>query len=106
MGRDQQSRGGKGRNNGGRGGQRGRGTGGRAGGRGGRSSKGQTTLELKFAPHTQGTSKYATYATVKEAVMQQVQKTFKGGNDIAHCLKDLKEIDLKQEEPKRAISEE
>jgi hypothetical protein len=38
--------------------------------------------------------------------MQQVQKTFKCGNDIAQCWKELKEIDLENEEPKRAISEE
>jgi hypothetical protein len=61
---------------------------------------------LKFAPHVQGKAQSATYASVKEAIVQFVQKTFKDGNDIAQSLKDLKLIDLNVEEPKRAISEE
>jgi len=61
-------------------------------------------LDLKFAPHVQGKPQAATYTTVKDAVIQFVQKTFKEGNDIAQSLKDGKVYDLSKEEPEREIS--
>ena len=62
--------------------------------------------DLKFAPHVQGKGQTATYATVKEAIIQYVQKTFKDGNDIAQSLKDLEVFDMSKEEPARVISSE
>ena len=62
--------------------------------------------DLKFAPHVQGKGQTATYATVKEAIIQYVQNTFKDGNDVAQLLKDLKVFDKRKEEPATIISEE
>src|SRR5210317_1239889 len=58
--------------------------------------------ELKFAP--QGRSNTSTYSSVKEAIVQYVQKTYKNGHDIAKSLKDQTMINLDTEEPIRAIS--
>src|SRR5210317_1765633 len=58
--------------------------------------------ELKFAP--QGRSNTSTYSSVKEAIVQHVQKTYKNGHDIAKSLKDQMMINLDIEEPIRAIS--
>ena len=60
--------------------------------------------ELKSFPQVQGKSSYATYATVKEAVVQQVQRTCKGGQDLAKSLEYLQTIDLQTAEPTRALS--
>ena len=60
--------------------------------------------ELKFAPHLQGKAQSATYASVKEAVIQQIQKTYKGGIDVSKCLKDMQKIDLDALEPTRQVS--
>ena len=71
-----------------------------------KSYKKQQTIfkELKFAPHLQGKSQTATYASVKEAVIQQIQKTYKGGIDVSKCLKDIQKIDLDADEPVREVS--
>ena len=61
-------------------------------------------LDLKFTPHVQGKPQAATYATVKNTVIQFIQKTFKDGNDIAQSLKDGKVYNLSKEEPEREIS--
>jgi hypothetical protein len=37
--------------------------------------------DYKFVPHIQGKPQQATYATVKEAVVQYVQKNYKNGYD-------------------------
>ena len=60
--------------------------------------------EKIFAPHVQGKAQAATYATVKEAIIQQIQKTFKDGNDIAQSLKQGEVFDLSEEEPTRQLS--
>ena len=60
--------------------------------------------ELKFAPHLQGKSSTATYASVKEAIIQEIQKTYKGGMDVSKCLKDMQKINLDADEPQREIS--
>ena len=54
----------------------------------------------------QGKPQGATYATVKETILQHMQKTYKGSNDIARSLEDLKLFNLKDEKPKREISKE
>ena len=40
-----------------------------------------------------------TYATVKDAIVQYVQKGFRQGHDIAVSLRDLKKKDLNGERP-------
>ena len=60
--------------------------------------------ELKFSPQSQGTKLYATYATVKEAVIQHIQKSYKGGQDVAKSLKDMTKFDLATIKPKRQNS--
>ena len=104
MAREHQGRG-RGRFQGRRGGRAGRG-----GGRGHQGSTPRTYTpaakqqEKIFAPHVQGKAQAATYATVKDTVVQYIQKTFRDGNDIAQSLKDGKVIDLSGEEPQRLIS--
>ncbi len=97
----------------GRGGRGGRGNhGGRGNGHGrGRSnrtnqSRSNSSIpkagELKFYP--QGTGKFkqtVTYAMVKDAIEQHVQKTFRYGLDIAMSLRDMEKIDLTQFKPTR-----
>ena len=62
-------------------------------------------LELKFAPQS-GRTITATYASVKEAVIQHIQKTYKNGFDVAQSLEDMQLIDLDKEKPIRQISTE
>src|SRR5210317_344395 len=58
--------------------------------------------ELKFAP--QGRSNTSTYSSVKEAMIQHVQKTYKNGHDIAKSLKDQSLVNLESQDPIRRIS--
>lgn len=83
----------------GRGGRQGRGRGGR--GRGpGRFRSAQKQTEIKFYPHgISGKQQSMTYATVKDAIVQHVQKSFRQGHDIAVSLRDLKKKDLNGERP-------
>jgi len=103
MGREQQARG-RGHSQGARGNRYGRGGASRY-----QNSSPRTSLpivkqlELKFTPHIQGKPQVATYATVKDAVIQFVQKTFKDGNDIAQSLKDGKVYNLSKEELERDL---
>ena len=98
--------------------ERGRGRGGRGyrGGRGrgrstGRRQQGRGTppkkqLEMKFFPHGIGReTQTVTYDTVKEHIVQFVQKTYKNGQDIAVSLRDLKVKDLEPLAPIRGVSE-
>jgi hypothetical protein len=62
--------------------------------------------EMKFSPQQQGKNVYATYATITDAVIQHIQKTYKGGPDIAKSLDEMTVIDLQAVEPTRAISAE
>ena len=58
-----------------------------------------------FAPKTQGQgSKYATFMSVKEKIVQEAQKKFKYRSDIAKSLKDGKLIDLSTSKPKMKLS--
>ena len=105
MARDQKGRG-RGQFQGQRGGYKGHG-----GGRGYQGSKPRsntpmvTQKELKFAPQVQGGGNRATYATVKDAITQHIQKTYKYGYDIAKSLEDGKKIDLSEVQPVRKMSE-
>jgi hypothetical protein len=99
----------------GRGNNRGRGS-----GRGGRgfqrnshqksknssSSNYEKKEDYKFTPHIQGKPQQATYATVREAVIQHIQKNYKNGYDVAQCLEERKVVDLTSQMPIRTISTE
>ena len=91
-------RGGGGRTNG-RGG-RGRG---RSSGRGRNGSSGRSNgttpkakeRELKFSPlQYQGKTAVATYATTRDALIKYIQKTYRGGIDVAKCWRYIKELDI------------
>ena len=106
MGREQSNRG-RGRFQSARGGRGGRGHGRRFQAPTPRTQNLNTKpVELKFAPHVHGKGQQATYATVKDAIIQFVQKTFKDGMDVAQSLEDGKAIDLIPDKPKRKISEQ
>ena len=72
-------------------------------GSGSRSTKQEK--EYLFAPKTQGQgSKYATFTSVKERIVQEAQKKYKYGSDVAKLLKDGKLIDLSTSKPKMKLS--
>ena len=61
--------------------------------------------EYLFAPKTQGQgSKYATFTSMKEKIVQEAQKKFKYSSDVAKLLKDGKLIDLSTSKPKMLLS--
>ena len=60
---------------------------------------------MKFAPQVQGRPQQATYATVKEHLAQNIQKTFRYGHLIAKSLEDGKKVDISGDKPTRQISE-
>ena len=56
--------------------------------------------EYLFAPKTQGqNTKYASFASVKEKIVQEAQKKYKYGSDVAKSLKDEKLVDLSKDKP-------
>jgi hypothetical protein len=59
---------------------------------------------MKFAPQTGGNFVHRTFATVKEHAVQQIQKTYKNGGDIAESLNKEEKIDLDKFEPTRTLS--
>ena len=62
-------------------------------------------LEMKFFPHGIGRDKQAvTYDTVRDHIVQFVQKTYKNGQDIAVSLRDDKVKDLSTLVPVRGQS--
>ena len=64
-----------------------------------------TTKEYKFYPHTVGSQQQSvTYDTVKDHIIQYVQKTYKNGIDIAESLEKEVLKDLTPLEPTRKIS--
>ena len=83
---------------------RGKGRGGRGQGKGGKRYFSNKTPELKFAPQNVNKPQTATYATVKDSIVQYVQKTYKDGHDVAVPLRDMQKKDLKPHEPTRKLS--
>src|SRR5210317_1131036 len=82
---------------------------GRFGGRGnGQRSAGHsnstTNQELKFTPQGYGKGPQASYSTVKDAVIKNIQKNFKNGQDVAKSIKQGKIIDLSGDLPTMTIS--
>ena len=62
---------------------------------------------MKFFPHGIGRERQTvTYETVKDHIVQYVQKTYKCGQDIAVSLRDLQKKDLNPTAPIRGISSE
>ncbi len=78
---------------------------GRSEGRGYRGNKSNNTSsktqqrEVKFSPQNQGRANFATYAMVKDAVVNHIQKSYKGGQDVARGLKDMSTVDLSKIKP-------
>ncbi len=60
--------------------------------------------ELKFSPNSyQGKTQAATYATTTDAIIQHIQKSYKGGQEVAKSLEDMQVVDLTVVEPTRTI---
>ena len=47
------------------------------------------TAEMKFVPHYTGKQQTMTYDTVKDHIIQQIQKTYKYGLDMAKTLREM-----------------
>ena len=62
------------------------------------------TTEIKFVPYYTGKQQSVTFDTVKDAIMQNIQKTYSHGVDMTHSLRDMKLKDLTLEKPKRSIA--
>jgi hypothetical protein len=61
--------------------------------------------EMKFYPHGIGRDKQAvSYDTVKDHIVQYVQKTYRNGQDAAVSIRNLVIMDLTPHEPTRGIS--
>ena len=85
----------------------------RSGGRGHRKQnwpRGQKTTNTnrqpEFTVHSHGQRRYHTYDSVKELIIEDIQKSYEFGYDIAKSLRDLRLIDLDLKKPKRQISTE
>ncbi|HET7638102.1 MAG TPA: C2HC-type zinc finger protein, partial [Ktedonobacteraceae bacterium] len=64
-----------------------------------------SSSKRKYLLHmSRGKAQSATYATVKDTIIQYIQKTFKDGFDVAQSLKDGAVYDLAKHEPEREIS--
>jgi hypothetical protein len=60
--------------------------------------------DMMFRPHGVGQQQGATYATVKDYIVQLVQRTYDEGHDIAESLRNEVEKDLSLEAPEKEIS--
>ena len=58
----------------------------------------------RFVPHGGSRGQTCPFETVKEELIQHVQATLPGGQDIAKCIKDMKLLDLTNLEPQRTLS--
>ena len=57
--------------------------------RGNNTKNNPTTAELKFTPHYSGKQQMVTYDAVKEHVIQQIQKNYRYGIDMAQSLRNM-----------------
>jgi hypothetical protein len=63
------------------------------------------TPEMKFVPHGIGKDRQTvTYQTVKDYIIQLVQKSFRNGKDVADSLRKMQKIDMTKNMPTRKIS--
>ena len=60
--------------------------------------------ELKFAPHHHTRGQPATYATVKEAIVGHIQKSYDKGLDVASSIEVMEKMDLTKFKPTRVLS--
>ena len=60
--------------------------------------------ELKFAPHHHTRGQPATYATVKEAIVGHIQKSYDKGLDVASSIEVMEKMDLTTFKPTRVLS--
>ena len=70
-----------------------------------KSSSTPAKKEMKFTTQTPGKTVYETYATVKEHIIQRIQKNYEYGSDVSKCLKTGKLLDWDTEKPIRTISQ-
>ena len=61
---------------------------------------------MKFAPQSQGSRSTASYNTVKEAIISQIQKSYKNGADVVKSIKQGKVVDLSLDKPELMVSQE
>jgi hypothetical protein len=102
MGRDY-NRGGRGRE--GRGYCGGRGNGRFQGRRNWSTTTSSKQPEMKFFPHGIGRERQTvSYDTVKDYIVQLIQKTYKNGQDTAVSIRDLKKKDLTPLQPTRGVA--
>jgi hypothetical protein len=81
-------------------------------GRGSRDNKPNTYTasrkapEMKFIPHGIGkeVQQTATYQTVKDYIIQLVQKSFRNGKDVADSIRKMERINMTTKIPVRKIS--
>jgi hypothetical protein len=61
---------------------------------------------MKFIPHRIGKEVWqtATYQTVKDYIIQLVQKSFRNGKDVADSIRKLDRIDMTSKIPVRKLS--
>jgi hypothetical protein len=63
--------------------------------------------EMKFVPHGIGKERQTvTYQTVKDYIIQLVQKTYWNGKDVADSLRKMKKINMTKHMPTRKISQD
>ena len=105
MGREHRGGRGRGGESRGRSGQgRGRGRS-RGNGTGGRSTPSRAP-DMKFTPHGIGRDKQTvTYDTVKDHIVQTVQKNYKHGLDVAQSLRNEELVKIEEAEPIRKLSQ-
>jgi hypothetical protein len=62
--------------------------------------------EMKFIPHGKGKEVWqtATYQTVKDYIIQLVQKPLRNGKDVANSIRKMDRIDMTSKIPIRRIS--
>ena len=74
-------------------------------GRRDRNRSNQTkTKEIKYNPHTYGSTNFAPEATVTEVIFQKVQKDYRQGNNVVKSLRQGKRLDFSLTEPTLEIA--
>jgi hypothetical protein len=62
---------------------------------------------MKFVPHGIGKDRQTvTYQTVKDYIIQLVQKSFRNGKDVADSFRKMEKINMTKNMPTRKISRE
>ena len=69
-----------------------------------RSQHENSREDFKFAPHTASKPQKHTFDTIKDHIVQVVQKTFENGHDVSLSLEEMQKVDLTTDKPERQIS--